>query len=172
MDNPQWGWTNKNDTVVSHTSRFANDPFAKVLRRSSKKCTLFECQSSICTKVLLGNTILTSPTGDRTAILGGHPSHASPRIIEGCRAICSAKVVPSFLSYFKTLSIGPTPGIEPATFRSAVKRFTDRANPVLYTKKCDTHVYTSFFLPQLGNWPNTSAKRLQKLAKRTSAKRP
>ena len=44
-------------------------------------------------------------------------------------AICMAKVVPSFLSYFKTPSIGPTPGIEPATARSAVKRSTDWANP-------------------------------------------
>ena len=40
------------------------------------------------------------------------------------------KRVPSFLSYFKTLSIGPPPGIEPATSRSAVKRSTDWANPV------------------------------------------
>ena len=37
--------------------------------------------------------------------------------------------VPLFLSYFKTLSIGPAPGIEPATSRSAVKRSTDWANP-------------------------------------------
>ena len=44
-------------------------------------------------------------------------------------AICRTKVVPSFLSYFKTLSIGPTPGIEPATSRSAVKHSTDWANP-------------------------------------------
>ena len=45
-------------------------------------------------------------------------------------AICSrAKVIPSFLSNFKTLSIGLTPGIEPATSRSAVKRSTDWANP-------------------------------------------
>ena len=36
-----------------------------------------------------------------------------------------AKEVPSFLSYFKTLSIGPAPGIEPVTSRSAVKRSTD-----------------------------------------------
>ena len=36
-----------------------------------------------------------------------------------------AKGVPSFLSYFKTLSIGPAPRIEPATSRSAVKRSTD-----------------------------------------------
>ena len=35
-------------------------------------------------------------------------------------ACCSAKEVPSFLGYFKTLSIGPAPGIEPATSRSAI----------------------------------------------------
>jgi len=40
-------------------------------------------------------------------------------------AICRAKAVPSFLSYFKTLSIGPTQGIEPATSLSSVKRSTD-----------------------------------------------
>ena len=40
-------------------------------------------------------------------------------------AACSAKGVPSFLSYFKTLSVGPVLGIEPATSRSVVKRFTD-----------------------------------------------
>ena len=44
-------------------------------------------------------------------------------------AACSAKAVPSFLSYFKTLSVGPAPVIEPSTFRSAVKRSTDSANP-------------------------------------------
>ena len=46
-------------------------------------------------------------------------------------AACSAKGVPSFLSYFKTLSIGPAPGIEPATTRSAVNRSTDWANPAV-----------------------------------------
>ena len=37
-------------------------------------------------------------------------------------AICKAKGVPSFLSFFKTVSIGPAPGIEknPATLPSAV----------------------------------------------------
>ena len=40
-------------------------------------------------------------------------------------AICRAKVVSSFLSYFKTLSIGLAPGIEPVTSRSAVKHSTD-----------------------------------------------
>ena len=36
-----------------------------------------------------------------------------------------AREVISFLSYFKTLSIGLTPGIEPASSRSAVKSSTD-----------------------------------------------
>ena len=42
-------------------------------------------------------------------------------------AICRAKVVPPFLSHFKckTLSVGPVPGIEPKTSRSAVKRSAD-----------------------------------------------
>ena len=40
-------------------------------------------------------------------------------------AACRAKEVPSFVSYFKTPSMGPTPGIEPATSRSAVKCSTD-----------------------------------------------
>ena len=46
---------------------------------------------------------------------------------EPCKGLAArgAKGVPSFLSYFKTLSIGPAPGIEPATSRSAVKRSTD-----------------------------------------------
>ena len=126
------------------------------------------------TKVLIGDTILTSPTEDGTTILGGHPgadpgfslgggalvsfSTSTPinhivflqnktagHLREGgvrtpCTlpldpplssepheglAICRAKVVPSFLSYFKTLSIGPTPGIESTTSRSAVKRSTN-----------------------------------------------
>ena len=41
---------------------------------------------------------------------------------------CGAKAA-SFLSYFKTLSIGPVQGIEPATFRSTVNRSADWANP-------------------------------------------
>ena len=49
---------------------------------------------------------------------------------EGLTA-CTAKGVYSFLSYFKTLSIGPAPGIEPATSRSAVNRSNDWANPAV-----------------------------------------
>ena len=36
--------------------------------------------------------------------------------------VCRAKEAPSFLNYFKILSISPVPGIKPATSRSAVKR--------------------------------------------------
>ena len=61
-------------------------------------------------KVLIADTIFKSPAGDGTAI--GHPRE--PR--EGLAA-CSAKGVPSFFRYFKTLSNGPTLGIEHTTSR-------------------------------------------------------
>ena len=55
-------------------------------------------------------------------------------------AACSAKGAPSFLSYFKTLSIGPALGTETATFLSAVKpqRFTDWVDPaaVKFSSQC------------------------------------
>ena len=70
------------------------------------------------TKVLIGDTIFTSPTEYGTA------SYVVIRATRSSRA-CSAKEVPSFLSYFKTLSNGPAPRIEPATSRSAVKHSTD-----------------------------------------------
>ena len=63
----------------------------------------------------------------------GAPFYGSSKPREGLAA-CSAKGVPSFPSYFKTVSIGPVPGIEPATSRSAVKRSTDWAN--LAAVKC------------------------------------
>ena len=43
-------------------------------------------------------------------------------------AICRAKGVSSFLRYLKTRSTGPSPGIEPAISRSAVKRTIDWAS--------------------------------------------
>ena len=46
-------------------------------------------------------------------------------------ATCSAKEVPSFLSYFKTLSIGPAQEIKLATSHSAVKRPNNWANPAM-----------------------------------------
>ena len=60
-------------------------------------------------KVLIENTIFTSLTGDGNAILLGH---REPR--EGLAA-CTSKGMPSFLSYFNTLSTGPVLGVEPTT---------------------------------------------------------
>ena len=60
-----------------------------------------------------------------TAILRGHPNHAKVFPFWQCKGS-------TFIShYFKTLSIIPSPGIEPATSRSRVKRSTDRANPAV-----------------------------------------
>ena len=49
------------------------------------------------------------------------------RASEGLAA-CNAKGIPLILSYFKTLSIGPVPGIEPSTSQFAVKRSSDWAD--------------------------------------------
>ena len=69
------------------------------------------------TKVIIGDTIFTSTT----AILRGHASEPRKGL-----AICSrSKVIPSFLSHFKILSIGPTPGIELLTSHSGVKHSTN-----------------------------------------------
>ena len=69
------------------------------------------------TKVITEDTIFTSTT----AILRGN----APEPRKGL-AICSrAKVMPSFLSHFKILSIGTTTGIELATFHSTVKHSTN-----------------------------------------------
>ena len=57
----------------------------------------------------------------------------SSKTRQGLRA-CSAKEVPSFLGYFKTLSNGSAPGMEPATFRSSVNCSTDWANPAAVSK--------------------------------------
>ena len=61
------------------------------------------------TKVVIGDTIFTSLARS-----------SEPR--KGLAA-CRAKAVPSFLSYFKNLKIGPTPGTEPATSRYVTTRF-------------------------------------------------
>ena len=70
-------------------------------------------------------------------------------------AACSAKRLPSFLSYFKTLSNGPAPGIEPATSRSAVMRSTDWANPacsVWDSKQCEISKYVHRNTPSQHWW--------------------
>ena len=60
-------------------------------------------------------------------------------------AICRAKAVPSFLSYFKTPSIGPAPGIKLATSHSTVKRSTDSTNPAAVDQKLFSFSYIAFF---------------------------
>ena len=76
---------------------------------------------------LTGDTyIFTSPTGDGNAIMWS----SEPR---GGLVICKAMAVPSFLSYFKTLSIVQGPEIGLVTSHSAVKHSTNavRANPAV-----------------------------------------
>ena len=71
------------------------------------------------TKVLIGDTVfyVSYRRQDRHFTWSSEPHEGLP--------VCKAKGVPSFLSYFKILSIGPAPGIEPATSCSAFKCFTD-----------------------------------------------
>ena len=97
------------------------EKFREFVKGIVKKTPLFFFLSVnvFSTKVLIGDAIFASPTEDGTAI---STWSSEPR---EDLTVCSAKAVPSFLSYFKTLSIGPAPGIEPATSRSAVKRSTD-----------------------------------------------
>ena len=45
-------------------------------RTNALKCTFYLSVNVFSTKVLIGNTIFTSPNGDGTGILRGHPSHA------------------------------------------------------------------------------------------------
>ena len=87
-----------------------------------KKNALYLSVNVFSTEVLIGDTIfyVSYWRRDRHFTWSSEPRESL--------AACSTKVVPSFLSYFKTLSIGQAPGFEPATSRSAVTRFTDWAN--------------------------------------------
>ena len=102
-----------------------------------KKNALYLSVNVFSTKVLIGTLYFTSPNGDGTAILRGHPSHAKVQPPAGQRKYLHFSVI------FKTLSIGPAAGIEPATSRSVVKRSTDWANPAAV--KC--HFCLVFTLP-------------------------
>ena len=90
-----------------------------VRRRLQPKKTLNLNVNVFSPKALIRDTIFTSATGDGTAILRGE---SEPR--EGLAAF-SSRGVPSFLSYFKTQSIGLVLGIEPETSRSTVKCSND-----------------------------------------------
>ena len=97
-----------------YTSAYQKNKIKKI-----KKNVLYLSVNAFSTKVLIGGHYINVSYWRRDR----HFTWSSePR--EGL-AICRAKALPSFLSYFKTLSIGPTPGIKPAISRSAVKRSTD-----------------------------------------------
>ena len=82
--------------------------------RAEKKNALYLRVNVFSAKVLIGDTIfyVSNWRRDRHFTWSSEPR-------EGL-ACCSAKGVLSSLSYFKTLSVGPAPGIEPATSRSTV----------------------------------------------------
>ena len=86
-----------------------------ILETSSQNVIIAQNVNVFSPKVLTEDTIFTSPTGEVTAILHGHPSHAKVKPLAG-----RAKIIPSFLRYFKTLSTGSVLEIEPATSCSAV----------------------------------------------------
>ena len=97
---------------VKPTKPFINGRFHTTVAKKA----LYLSVNVFSTKALIGDTINASPTGDGTAILRGHPSYAK---VQPLRQYLQFSVI------FKTLRIGPVPGIEPATSRSAVKRSAD-----------------------------------------------
>ena len=103
------------------------------------------------TKVLTSDTIFTSPNGDRTAILRGHPSRTKV-------SACSAKGIPSFLSYFKTLSNSPASGNELPT--SALLIAVNQHIALLCVLYESRGGSSDFRLPTSNFWPPTSDLRL------------
>ena len=83
-----------------------------------KKMHFYFIVNVFSTKVLIGDTIFYVSNWRRDR----HFTWSSEQR-EGL-ACCSAKGVPSFLGYFKTLSIGETPGNEPATSREMFNIYT------------------------------------------------
>ena len=69
--NHEIGKTLQNTSVV--TSRRANES----LRSCQKNALYLNVKVFTSTKVLIDDTIFTSPTGEGTAILRGHPSHVN-----------------------------------------------------------------------------------------------
>ena len=109
--------------------------------KKNKKNALYLSVNVFSTKVLIGTLYFTSPNGDGTAILRGHPSHAKVQPPAGQRKYLHFSVI------FKTLSIGPAPGIEPPTSRSAVKRSTDWSRRLIV--KFKTHKTLKAAIPCL-----------------------
>ena len=86
-----------------------NEQFQRVKVTAIKKKSV--SVNVFSTKVLIGDTFF-----------DGRTFYVVIRAARRSSRSCSAKGIRSFLSYFKTLSTGPAPGIEPATSHSAVKR--------------------------------------------------
>ena len=91
-------------------------------KNNEKKNALYVSVNVFNTNVLTGDTTLTSPT--MSLLESGSSFMWSPEPCEGL-ASCNAKGILSFLSYFKTLSMGPASGIEPTTSRTTFKHSTD-----------------------------------------------
>ena len=72
----------------------------------NKKTAIHLSVNVFSTKVLIGDTVFTSTTVDRTVILRGHPSHAKLR---SSRLQCKDTTFISY-SYFKTLGYWSGPG--------------------------------------------------------------
>ena len=92
-----------------------------------EKNRLFSSLGKKCTFIWV--SLYTESTNWGQYFLGLHLETGTPFNViwamqKSTRLHCNGSI-PSFLSYFKTLSIGPVPGIEPATSRSAVKHFTN-----------------------------------------------
>ena len=105
-----------------------------ICRQKKKKNILFECQSISHESTNWWHYFYVSYwRRDRHFTWSSEPR-------EGLAA-CSAKGLPSFLSYFRALSINTAQGIEPATFRSAAKRSADWANPAAVEKRFDLNSF-------------------------------
>ena len=105
-----WVFLPPNLQTTVHTSGMSN-----VLLLLLFKNALYLSVNIFSAKVLIGDTIFL-----RLLLKGGRYFTWSSEPREGL-AVCRSKEVHSFLSYFKTLSSGPVPGIKPVISRSAVK---------------------------------------------------
>ena len=72
---------------------FRNARKQRKTRRERKKHALYLSVNVFSTKVLIEDTIFTSPTGDRTTTLHGHPSHAKVKLFAGQRQYLHFSVI-------------------------------------------------------------------------------
>ena len=90
--------------------------------------------------------IIIASTFLQILLVMGPPLYMVP---QATLAVCRAKAAPSFLSYFKTLSIGSVPGIKPTTSHSAVKHYalpTERILLQLTSRIFNIVSYTCYYL--------------------------